>query len=127
MKETTKNPEEKNTSSTGQKKQKGDNLSSKIKVFDQVSWLKQDWIIANIPYFLFLVGIAMFYIWNSHHGLKMVKELRDTEEELIQSQYYYNASKDTLTQHSRQSSIAEKVKERNMYELSNPPYTIPTK
>ncbi|MFN0275016.1 MAG: FtsL-like putative cell division protein [Chitinophagales bacterium] len=124
MKETTKNSEEKNNSSTEQKKQKGDNLSSTIKSLDNVTWLKQDWLISNIPYFLFLVVIAMFYIWNSHHGVKMVKEMRDTQEELIESQYYYNASKDTLTQKSRQSSVAEVVKEQNMYELSNPPYTI---
>ncbi|MBC8048331.1 MAG: hypothetical protein H7Y00_16140, partial [Fimbriimonadaceae bacterium] len=113
MKETTKDSEEKINSSIEQKKQKGDNLSAKIKSLDNVPYLQQDWLIANIPYFLFLVVIAIFYIWNSNNGVKMVKDLRDTEQELIQSQYYYNASKDTLTQRSRQSSVADMVKEQN--------------
>lgn len=124
MNETTKNSEERTQSSTETKKQKSENLSAKIKSLDRVPWLSQDWLIANIPYFLFLAAIAIFYIWNSHHGVKMVKDMRDTQEELIEAQYYFNASKDTLTQKSRQSAVAEKVSEQGMYELSTPPYTI---
>lgn len=124
MNETTKNSEERTQSSTETKKQKSETLSSKIKSLDRVPWLSQDWLIANIPYFLFLAAIAIFYIWNSHHGVKMVKDMRDTQEELIEAQYYFNASKDTLTQKSRQSAVAEKVSEHGMYELSTPPYTI---
>lgn len=124
MKQPINNPEEKNTAENKKPQNKADNLSSRIKIVDQVPYLKQEWLISNIPYFLFLVCIAIFYIWNSHHGVKMVKDMRNAETELIESQYYYNSSKDTLTRRTRQSSVAEMVKDQNMYELSNPPFTI---
>lgn len=124
MKETTKEPANKKSGDNAKRSARNENLSSKIKSLDNVTYLKQDWLISNIPYFLFLVLIAVFYIWNSHHGVKMVKEMRDTEQQLIESQYYYNSSKDTLTRLSRQSSVAEMVKDLNMFELSNPVYTI---
>lgn len=76
---------------------------------------------------MFIVIIGIFYIWNNHRGVAMDREIRTVNQELLEKQYYFNATRDSLTQHSRQSAVARRVDTLNMQELSNPPYTIKPK
>ncbi len=111
------------------KKSKGEkrNLSSMLKSFDEVSFFKLETIIRNIPFFMFIVAIGVLYIWNNAHGVAMEREMRTINQQLLEKQYYYNATKDSLTQRSRQSRVATMVDTLHMQELSNPPYTIKAK
>ncbi len=68
--------------------------------------------------------LEVFYIWNNNKGVAMVKEYRDTDQEMLELEWYYNSAKDNLTRKSRQSAVAEMVDTLHMQELSNPPYTI---
>jgi hypothetical protein len=102
-------------------------LSSLLKSFDEVKFFKWENIVNNIPYFLFIVVIGIFYIWNNHRGVAMDRDIRTVNQQLLEKQYYYNATRDSLTQHSRQSAVARRVDTLNMQELSHPPYTIKTK
>lgn len=99
-------------------------ISNLLKSADRVSYLRPEWFIQNITYILFIILLALIYIWNNHKGVHLVRDLNKTENELVEIQWYYNATKDTLTRKSRQSAVAEMVKEQGMYELSNPPYII---
>lgn len=109
-KQTTKNPKK--------------NLASMLKSFDDVAFFRWENILANMPYFLFLVLIGIFYIWNNHRSVHMDREIRDLNTHLLEKQYYYNATRDSLTRQSRQSHIADLVDTLQMQELSHPPYTI---
>ena len=100
------------------------NLSGMLKTFDDVSFFKLESLISTIPYFLFVVVIGIFYIWNNHRGVEMVRDSREVNQQLLEKQFYYNATKDSLTQHSRQSTVAKMVDTLHMQELSNPPFTI---
>ena len=100
------------------------NLSGMLKTFDEVSFFKLESLISNIPYFVFVVVIGIFYIWNNHRGVEMERDSREVNQQLLEKQFYYNATKDSLTQHSRQSTVAKMVDTLQMQELSNPPYTI---
>lgn len=102
-------------------------LSGMLKSFDEVAFFRLDNLIKNIPYFLFVVIIGVFYIWNNHRGVGMEREIRAVNQQLLEKQYYYNATRDSLTQHSRQSTVANMVDTLQMQELSHPPYTIKTK
>jgi len=102
-------------------------LSGMLKSFDEVSFFRLERLINNIPYFLFVVVIGIFYIWNNHRGVEMEREIRTVNQQLLEKQYYYNATRDSLTQHSRQSTVAKMVDTLQMQELSHPPYTIKTK
>ncbi|MFI5170940.1 MAG: FtsL-like putative cell division protein [Chitinophagales bacterium] len=113
--------EEKNTSTPKK------NLSGMLKTFDEVSIFKLENLINNIPYFLFVVVIGIFYIWNNHRGVEMERDSRVINQQLLEKQFYYNATKDSLTQHSRQSTVARMVDTLKMQELSNPPFTIKEK
>lgn len=99
-------------------------MAGMLKSFDEVAFFKMENIIRNIPYFLFIVVIGIFYIWNNAHGLAMEREMRTIDQQLLEKQYYYNATKDSLTQRSRQSKVADMVDTLQMQELSNPPFTI---
>lgn len=110
---------EKQTTKNGKK-----NLASMLKSFDDVAFFRWENIVSNIPYFLFLVIIGIFYIWNNHRSVRMDREIRDLNTHLLEKQYYYNATRDSLTRASRQSSIADLVDTLKMQELSHPPYTI---
>lgn len=99
-------------------------ISNLLKSTDRVSYLRPEWFIQNLTYLLFILLLAIIYIWNSHKGVHMVRDLYQTEGELEEIHWYYNATKDTLTRRSRQSAVADMVKDQNMYELSNPPYII---
>ncbi len=102
-------------------------LASILKSFDEVKFFQWENIVNNIPYFVFIVIIGIFYIWNNHRSVAMDRDIRTINQELLEKQYYYNATRDSLTQHSRQSSVAKRVDTLNMQELSQPPYTIKPK
>lgn len=102
-------------------------LASILKSFDEVKFFKWENIVNNIPYFVFIVIIGIFYIWNNHRSVSMDRDIRSINQELLEKQYYYNATRDSLTQHSRQSTVAKMVDTLQMQELSHPPYTIKTK
>ena len=95
-----------------------------MKSFDEISFFSIDNLIRNIPFFLFLVAIGIFYIWNNNRGVEMERNIKQLDQEMLQKQFYYNATKDSLTQQSRQSKIAEQVDTLHMQELTHPPYTI---
>ncbi len=100
------------------------NLASILRSFDDVEFFQWHNIVANMPYFLFLVVIGIFYIWNNHRSVSMDREIRDLNTHLLEKQYYYNATRDSLTRQSRQSNVAQLVDTLHMQELSHPPYTI---
>ena len=95
-----------------------------MKSFDEISFFSLDNLIRNIPFFIFLVVVGIFYIWNNNRGVEMERNIKHLDQQLLETQFYYNATKDSLTQHSRQSTIADKVDTLQMQELTHPPYTI---
>lgn len=107
-----------------QKQKHKSSISNLLKSTDKVSYLRAEWFIQNIYYLIFLILIAVIYIWNNHKGVHLVRDLNKTESDLVEIQWYYNSTKDSLTRKSRQSAVADMVKDQNMYELSNPPYII---
>ena len=40
------------------------------------------WIVKNIPFFLFLSGLAVLYIYNGHHSDKLVRKIANTEKNI---------------------------------------------
>ncbi|MEZ5014836.1 MAG: FtsL-like putative cell division protein [Chitinophagales bacterium] len=99
-------------------------VASLLKSFDEVSFFRLENLIRNIPFFLFLVVLGIFYIWNNNKGVFMEREIKTTNEQLLEKEFYFNSTKDSLTQHSRQSTVADMVDTLHMQELSHPPYTI---
>ncbi|MCC7298050.1 MAG: hypothetical protein IT244_06920 [Bacteroidia bacterium] len=69
-------------------------------------------------------SLMLFYIWNQHHANKglrqkeiLIKELKELHSEKI-------SLESEVTKASKQSEIAEKLKETGLKELTKPPVKI---
>lgn len=105
-------------------KRKNISLSGILRSLEAIPFLRFEWFRQNIPFVLFLMLLSVIYIWNNHKGVRMVREYKTAEESMTEVLWNYNSLKDELTRNSRQTRVADMVKEDGMYELTDPPYTI---
>ena len=71
--------------------------------------LNYQWIVRNIPYFLFLSALAVLYIYNGHYSDNTVKNINKTSKELKELQYEYKSMKSEVMFRSKQSELAKAV------------------
>jgi hypothetical protein len=95
-------------------------------MLDMGGWLNYDRFVSRLPFLFFLCALAVVYIWNKHTVESQVRELNATERELTELRWHYDSSKDELARASRQSSVASRVAEQNIFELTEPPHIILT-
>lgn len=90
-------------------------------------WLKifsYRWITRNIPYFLFLAGLAVVYIYNGHFAIKTIRSIERTGKEIKELQYEYKTLKSEVMFRSKQSEIAREVDTLGLKELTVPPIVL---
>ena len=87
-------------------------------------WLKYQWIVKNIPYFLFLSLLAVIYIYNGHYSDNTIKDINKTSRELKELQYEYKSLKSEVMFRSKESELARAVEPLGLKELQAPPYTL---
>ncbi|MBY0480171.1 MAG: hypothetical protein K2Q21_02350 [Chitinophagaceae bacterium] len=51
------------------------------------------WIVKNIPFFLFLTGLTVLYIANGHNADRIIRKINATETELKELQFEYKTLK----------------------------------
>ena len=78
------------------------------------------WIVKNIPYFLFLSVLAVVYIYNGHFSDNTVKDINKTSKELKELQYEYKSMKSEVMFRSKQSELAKAVEPLGLKELVQP-------
>ena len=86
--------------------------------------LHYNWIVKNIPYFLFLGGLAVIYIYNGHYSDKTIKDINKTGKEVKELQYEYKSLKSEVMFRSKQSELAKAVEPLGLKELSQPPMVL---
>jgi len=86
--------------------------------------LNYQWIVKNIPFFLFLCGLAVVYIYNGHYAEKTIKDINKNARELKELQYEYKTVKSELMFMSKQSEVAKAVAPLGLKELTHPPYRL---
>jgi hypothetical protein len=86
--------------------------------------LRYNWIVKNIPYFLFLSALAVIYIYNGHYSDKTIKDINKTGKELKELQYEYKSLKSEVMFRSKQSELAKAVEPLGLKELSQPPMVL---
>jgi hypothetical protein len=85
---------------------------------------RHQWVVNNIPYFLFLSLLAVLYIYNGHYSDKTIKEINKTAKELKEAQYEYKSLKSEVMFRSKQSELAKAVQPMGLHELSEPPQVL---
>ena len=82
------------------------------------------WIVKNIPFFLFLAVLAILYIYNGHYSDNTIKNINKTSKELKELQYEFKTLKSEVMLRSKQSELAKAVKPLGLNELITPPYLL---
>jgi hypothetical protein len=86
--------------------------------------LRYQWIVKNIPFFLFLTVLAVIYIYNGHYADKMVRNIGKTSNELKELQYEYKTLKSEVMFRSKQSELAKAVEPFGLKELTAAPIVL---
>jgi hypothetical protein len=83
-------------------------------------WLSYQWIVKNLPFFLFLSGLAVLYIFNGHYSDKTIKDINKTAKEVRELQFEYKSLKSEVMFRSKQSELARAVAPLGLKELTEP-------
>jgi cell division protein FtsL len=86
--------------------------------------LSYQWIVKNIPFFLFLAVLAVIYIYNGHYADKTVRNINKVSRELKELQYEYKTLKSEVMFRSKQSELAKAVEPLGLKELTRPPVIL---
>lgn len=65
------------------------------------------WIVKNIPFFLFLSVLAVLYIANGHKADKTIRKINSTTNELKELQYEYKTLKSEVMFKSEELQIVK--------------------
>lgn len=65
------------------------------------------WIVKNIPFFLFLSVLAVMYIANGHRSDKTIRLINKTSGELKELQYEYKTLKSEVMFRSQEAQIVK--------------------
>lgn len=93
---------------------------------------KTDWrrffnynfIIKNIPFFLFLSVLAVLYIYNGHYADKLVRKIAVSERNIKELEYEYKSIKSEVIFRSKASELVKAVEPLGLRELSRPPIQL---
>lgn len=81
-------------------------------------------IVKNLPFFLFLSGLAIIYIYNGHYSDKLIKSISRTHIELKELQFEFKTLKSDVMFRSKQTELAKAVEPLGLKELVVPPVVI---
>jgi hypothetical protein len=100
------------------------NPASAVRQLLDGSILTNDKVIRNIPFILFITGLAVLYIANSATAEKNTRDLNKMSDELKELRYMYISTKSSVMYLSNQSQISLRLKETGIKENIVPPVKI---
>ncbi|RYZ22388.1 MAG: hypothetical protein EOO16_09260 [Chitinophagaceae bacterium] len=81
-------------------------------------------VVKQMPFFLFLAGLAVIYIYNGHLADKLSRDIAKTEKELKELEYEYKTVKGQVLFQSKQSELVKAVAPLGLKEMSTPPLIL---
>ncbi len=82
------------------------------------------WVVKNIPFFLFLAFLAVLYIYNGHLADKLSRRTGQTEKHIKELEYEYKTIKSEVIFRSKASELAKAVEPLGLKELTKPPVML---
>lgn len=79
------------------------------------------WVVRNIPFFLFLSGLAVVNIYFGHYSEKLSRKIAKAEKHLKEMEYTYKTIKSDATFRSKWSELVLAVQPLGLKELKEPP------
>ncbi|MFO8086471.1 MAG: FtsL-like putative cell division protein [Bacteroidales bacterium] len=78
----------------------------------------------SMPYVFLLTMLALIYIGNNYHAQQKVRALNRLERETKELRFEYRSINSRLMYESKQSEVAEKLKDSGIEESKTPPKKI---
>lgn len=94
--------------------------------FDWRRLFNYQWVVQNIPFFLFLALLAVLYIYNGHLADKLTRKIGATEKHIKELQYEYKTAKSEVIFRSKASELVRAVEPLGLKELTEPPVVLST-
>ena len=91
---------------------------------DKKRFFNVRFIVKNIPFFLFLSGLAVLYIYNGHYADKLVRKIATSERNIKELEYEYKSIKSEVIFRSKASELIRVVEPLGLRELSKPPVQL---
>jgi hypothetical protein len=93
---------------------------------------KTDWkkyfnyqnIVKNIPFILFLSGLAIVYIYNGHYADKLIRKISKAERNVRELEYEYKTIKSDVIFRSKPTEMIKAMEPMGLKELNEPPQVI---
>ena len=106
-------------------RQKGTSLFHLLDRYTKVDVIFQDGLpVKYLPYVLYIMGVTLFYIGNTHYAEKTIRKIDRTKSETEDLRADYTTLKSDYMEASKQSEVARKVAPAGIIESSSPPYQI---
>ena len=106
-------------------RQKGTSIFHLLDRYTKVDSIFQDGLpVKYLPYVLYIMGITLFYIGNTHYAEKTIRKIDRTKSETEDLRADYTTLKSDYMEASKQSEVARKVAPAGIIESSSPPYQI---
>ncbi len=77
-----------------------------------------------LPHVLFITGITLFYIGNTHYAEKTIRRIDKIKVETEDLRADYTTLKSDYMEASKQSEVARNVAPLGLIESSSPPYQV---
>ncbi|TPE42854.1 FtsL-like putative cell division protein [Pontibacter mangrovi] len=106
-------------------KKKGMSLFTLLDKYANVDALFEEGVpLKYMPRVLFLTGITLLYIGNTHFAVKTVRQIDKVKVEVEDLRADYSTLKSEYMEASKQSEVARNVAPLGLEESSTPPYQV---
>jgi hypothetical protein len=92
-------------------------------------WFDQQWMLRQLPFFLFLSLLAILYIANGHYADQVIRKINLTQSEIKELQFNYKTLKSELMFKSGEEQMIQAATPLQLKVNDELPYrlTAPTK
>ncbi len=84
-------------------------MAVKESKFELKKWFNYQWIVRNVPFFLFLSLLAILYIANGHYADNTIRDINKTTKLLKEQEYEYKSLNGKLMFQNRLSEVSKVV------------------
>jgi hypothetical protein len=84
-------------------------MAAKEPKFELKKWFNYQWIVRNVPFFLFLSLLAILYIANGHYADNTIRDINKTTKQLKEQEYEYKTLNGKLMFQNRLSEVSKAV------------------
>jgi len=82
-------------------------MAEKETKLDVKKWFRYEWIIRNVPFFLFLTLLAIVYIANGHYADNTIRKINKTTRLLKEQEYEFKSLNSKLMFQNRMTELSK--------------------